>query len=88
MVHFCTEINTHEISDNFGADDYLFPHLNDVGGRRGHYFSKIFGDQRKSLGIEKGKDFHIFRVTLISHMQENGCPADFRRLYVGDETGG
>ena len=76
-----------EISNHFGADSYLFPHLNDVGGRRGHYFSKIFGDHRKSLGIDVGKDFHSFRVTLISHMQANGCPADIRRLYVGHETG-
>jgi integrase len=76
-----------EIASHFGADGYLFPHLNDVGGRRGHYFSKIFGDQRKALGIETGKDFHSFRVTLISHMQANGCPADLRRLYVGHETG-
>lgn len=76
-----------EIASHFGADSYLFPHLNDVGGRRGHYFSKIFGDQRKALGVDTGKDFHSFRVTLISHMQSNGCPSDLRRLYVGHETG-
>lgn len=76
-----------EIASHFGKDGYLFPHLNDVGGRRGHYFSKIFGDHRKALGIDAGKDFHSFRVTLISHMQANGCPADIRRLYVGHETG-
>lgn len=76
-----------EIASHFGADSYLFPHLNDVGGRRGHYFSKIFGDHRKVLEIDAGKDFHSFRVTLISHMQANGCPADLRRLYVGHETG-
>ena len=76
-----------EVANHFGNDGYLFPHLNDVGGRRGHYFSKIFGDHRKALGIDAGKDFHSFRVTLISHMQGNGCPADLRRLYVGHETG-
>ena len=76
-----------EIASHFGTDGYLFPHLNDVGGRRGHYFSKIFGDHRNALDIDVGKDFHSFRVTLISHMQGNGCPADLRRIYVGHETG-
>ena len=76
-----------EIAAQFGADGYLFPHLNDVRGRRGHYFSKTFGDQRKLLGIDAGKDFHSFRLTLISHMQGNDCPSYLRRLYVGHETG-
>ena len=80
-------IYAQEIAAQYGADNYLFPHLNDVGGRRGHYFSKNFGDQRKMLGINTGKDFHSFRLTLISHMQGNDCPSYLRRLYVGHETG-
>ena len=82
LIEYANEVISH-----FGNGGYLFPHLNDVGGRRGHYFSKIYGDHRKALGIDAGKDFHSFRVTLISHMQSNGCPADLRRLYVGHETG-
>lgn len=76
-----------EIAAEFGSDSYIFPHLTEIKGRRGHYFSKSFGDQRRALGIDLEKDFHSLRVHLISHLQEHGCPADLRRLYVGHETG-
>ena len=76
-----------EVRAEHGNDSMIFPHLNEVRGRFGHYFSKQFGEQRKALGIAEGKDFHSFRVHLISHLQAAGCPPDLRRLYVGHETG-
>jgi integrase len=76
-----------EVRAAYGTDSRIFPHLNEVRGRFGHYFSKQFGEQRKALGIADGKDFHSFRVHLVSHLQAAGCPADLRRFFVGHETG-
>lgn len=75
-----------EIRTEYGADSMIFPHLNEVRGRFGHYYSKQYGEQRKALGIAEGKDFHSFRVHLVSHLQAAGCPADLRRVFVGHET--
>lgn len=76
-----------DVRKAYGSDSMIFPHLNEVRGRFGHYFSRQFGEQRKVMGIEEGKDFHSFRVHLISHLQAGGCPADLRRFFVGHETG-
>jgi integrase len=76
-----------DVRKAYGSDSMIFPHLNEVRGRFGHYFSRQYGEQRKVIGIEEGKDFHSFRVHLISHLQAAGCPADLRRFFVGHETG-
>lgn len=76
-----------EIEDEFGRESYLFTEMSEVKGRRSHYFSKMFGDQRKKMGLEVGKDFHSFRTTLISRLNKNGVSGAVRRVYVGHEVG-
>jgi len=76
-----------EIEDEFGQDSYLFTAMNEVKGRRSHYFSKMFGAQRNKLGIETGKDFHSFRTTLISKLNKSDVSGAVRRVYVGHDVG-
>lgn len=67
--------------------DYLFPLLGEVAGRRGHYASKRYGDRRKALGIERGKDFHSFRTTIISTLEYTRAHHGAKRAFVGHEEG-
>lgn len=66
--------------------DLVFPYLkaaskNGLGNMPGREFGKI----KQALGLGDDKVFHSFRKTLISCLQYNACPAEFRRAYVGHE---
>lgn len=82
LIHYINDVIS-----VYGKESFIFPYLSPIGGRRGHYPSKQFGERRRALGFERGKDFHSFRTTLISCLQFNRADPSIKRAFAGHEDG-
>lgn len=66
--------------------DYIFPELEPVRGKRGHAPSKWFSRYKQKLGItDLRKTFHSFRHTLIDDLGDLGAQDSLIKRIVGHE---
>lgn len=68
--------------------ELLFPYLRPAS-KNGYANlpGRDFSSMKTELGLGSEKVFHSFRKTIISCLQYNGCPPEFRKAFVGHEAG-